>query len=127
MFTRQPDYFDSAFTTAKIVYLKDNSTNKIIPKAVFSEGTQTFTVDARYAFKNYKPGDNVQIIYETAQPQNAAVYSVWGYWLRWQELLSSSVLIIVLFQIAVAITSKPTPEGLISDIESTMPKKRKYQ
>ncbi|MGI8952212.1 MAG: hypothetical protein ACR2FN_11590 [Chitinophagaceae bacterium] len=127
LFTRQPDYFDSEFTNAKIHYVKENNSKLIIPEAVFSAGSKTFAVDAGYIFKTYKEGENVPIIYESEQPPNAAVYSVWGYWLRWKELLASAILFIGLFQIAVAITSHPTPEGLISEIENSLPKKRKYK
>jgi hypothetical protein len=64
--------------------------------------------------------------YEAAQPDKAAVYSWWGYWFKWSEILFSLILLIGIFQIAVAITKNPTPESLIEQLESKPTLKRKY-
>jgi len=54
------------------------------------------------------------------------VYAAWGYWIRWQELLGSIVALLVLFRVAVAITSNPTPEAVIEQMEYKEEKKKRY-
>jgi len=124
-FSRQPDYFDSEFTEGTIVF-KKNSTGATVADATFTLYGKQFYVDASYLFRRYNSNEKVPIIYEFGQPQHAAVYSFWGYWLRWQELLASIGLLFVLYQAAVSITNNPSPEGLISEIEGNKPRKRKY-
>jgi hypothetical protein len=127
LFSRQPDFFDSEFANATIHFVKDSSSGQTVPKAIFSIASQQFLVDASYLFRKNKEGETVRVIYEASDPQSATVYMVWGYWIRWGEVIVSVVLLIVLFQIAVAITSNPTPEGLMSEMEGTPPKKRRYE
>ena len=128
LFTRTPDYFESSTTKATIHYLKD-STGTPAPFAVYKYDSLTLKTDARYLFRDYRDGDITTVIYSTGQPQVAAIYSIWGYWLTWQELIGSIVLIVVLYQVARAITSNPTPEGLLSELEDDKPRprKRKYK
>jgi len=59
----------------------------------------------------------VQVIYDTTNPANAAIYSVWGYWVRWQEIFFSILLIIVAYYGAVAITKNPTAESLAEQMQ----------
>lgn len=130
LFTRTPDYFDSASINATVHYAKD-STGTTIPFAFYNHNGQNLKTDARYLFRDYRDGEECTVRYATDQPQKAAVYSVWGYWISWQELVGSVVLAVVLFQIAKAVTSNPTPEGLLSELEQEENKrpirKRKYK
>jgi hypothetical protein len=66
------------------------------------------------------------VIYETGTPEKAAVYGIWGYWIRWGELLASMVLAVALYLVAIAVTGNPTPEALIDQLEVKEEKKRKY-
>jgi hypothetical protein len=67
----------------------------------------------------------VLVIYDTSNPLNAAVYKWWGYWLRWNELIASILIPVVLYYAANAITSNPTPETLIEELEGNEHVKRK--
>ncbi|HWB23909.1 MAG TPA: DUF3592 domain-containing protein [Chitinophagaceae bacterium] len=130
VFTRTPDFFDSETTSATIHYAKDSAGNTI-PFANYTVARQNLKIDARYLFRDYYDGDACTVRYNTSQPKIAAVDSVWGYWITWQELMASIILAVVLWQIAKAITSNPTPEGLLSELEDDgstprPPRKRKY-
>jgi len=59
-------------------------------------------------------------------PEKGAVYTFWGYWITWGELIMSVVLCFVLFQIAVSVTNNPSPESLIEQMEFKEEKKKKY-
>jgi ribonucleotide reductase alpha subunit len=125
LFSRQPDFFDGEHTIATIHFTKTNNEN--IAKADFSINKINYAVDVNYLFKNFKEGEKADLLYDNQNPQNAALYSIWGYWLRWQELSLSLVLLIGLFQVAVQITNNPTPEALIQELEGRKRvKKKKY-
>jgi hypothetical protein len=126
LFSRQPDYFDGEKITGIVHFLSDSATGKPYPAAVYTINKINYSVNAAYLFKTYKEGQQVDIIYETSQPEKAAVYSLWGYWFKWSEILFSLVLSIAMFQVAVVITKNPTPESLIEQLESKPPSKRKY-
>ncbi len=100
--------------------------NKTIPKAVFIHDTITYAVDARYVLRNLPENKKVQVIYIASKPQKAVVYSWWGYWITWQEILVSFILLVALFQIAVAVTNRPTPEALLEQMNTNKVKRRKY-
>ncbi len=126
LFSRQPDYFDGEFAIATVHFVK-NSSNKTVPEIFFNVDNKKNSADAGYIFRSLKEGEKVDIIYDTSKPSNAAVYSVWGYWLTWGELLASVVLLLALFQIAVAVNKNPSPESLIEQLEYKPKKKKKYQ
>ncbi|MBS1579176.1 MAG: hypothetical protein JST29_06000 [Bacteroidetes bacterium] len=125
LFSRQPDYFDGETMPATIHWEKD-STQKTIPKAVFTINKKQYAVDARYVLRNLPEGKQVQIIYETANPEKAAVYSFFGYWITWGELIASILLLVAFIEIAKAINRNPTPEALMEQMEYKPVKKRKY-
>ena len=127
VFARQPDYFDGEVTTATIHYAKDSSTQASIPFANFSIGTTKYSVRAAYPLRQLEEGEALQIIYEASNPKQAVVYSIWGYWILWDELSVSLVIYLVLFYAAVSITDNPTPESLIEQLEFREEKKRKYK
>jgi hypothetical protein len=126
LFSRRPDYFDGELTRGTIHFTND-STNQVQPFAVYSVNEEEYSVNAAYIFKHYNEGEVVRMIYEASQPEKGAVYSIWGYWLRWGELLFSILLLVVMYRAAVAITSNPTPESLIEQLENEPRKKRKYE
>jgi hypothetical protein len=125
-FSRRPDYQDGEFATGVIHYMKD-STQKPVAKAIFSLDKARYVINATYPFRILKEGQNVTIIYETAEPSKAAVYAWWGYWIQWDELLASVLIPFILLLAAKAITAGPTPEALVEELEmKKRVKKRKY-
>ena len=116
-FSRQPDYQDGEFTTGIIHYIKD-STQKPVAKAVFSVDALKDTINAAYVFRNLREGETIPVIYETPNPAKAAVYSWWGYWLQWDELLVSVLIPLILLYAAKAITAGPTPQALVEELET---------
>jgi len=126
LFTRQPDYFDGVKVPAQIVQKLDSFSSKPVLKAVFNTGTKEYAVNPHYVFRNIKEGQSLTVIYETGMPEKGAVYTFWGYWITWGELLMSIVLCFVLFQIAVSVTNNPSPESLIEQMEFKEEKKKKY-
>ncbi len=123
-FTRRPDYQDGEFTTGVIHYMVD-STNKPVAKAIFTVNKIQYTINAAYVFRSLKEGSRAEIIYEASEPSKAAVYSWWGYWFQWDELLASILIPLILFYAATAITAHPTPEAVMEEMEMRNPPKRK--
>ena len=125
-FTRQPDYQDGEFTTGIIHYVP-NRNKESLPKAIFSTYDSKDTIDAYYPLRQLKEGSRVKIIYDTTNPSKAAVYSWWGYWLKWDELLASILIPFILLYTAKAITASPTAEALVEELEmEKRVKRRKY-
>jgi hypothetical protein len=127
VFARQPDYFDGEVTTASVHYAKDSATQATIPFANFSIGSAKYSVKAAYPLRPLDEGETLEIIYEAANPTKATVYSIWGYWILWDELSVSLVIYLILFYAAVSITDNPTPVSLIEQLEFKEEKKRKYK
>jgi hypothetical protein len=125
LFSRRPDYFDGEKTTATIHFI-DDSAHQITPHAVYSINKINYSINAAYLFRSYKEGEQVTVIYETSQPAKGTVYKIWGYWIKWGEVLFSVVFLIIMFRVAVAITSNPTPQALMEQLEDKPVRKRKY-
>ena len=111
LFTRHPDYFDGEKTTATIHFKPTTNNRKTEPTATFLIGNKAYTVNVSYLLRNVKEGENVTVIYEASNPLKASLYSIWGYWILWDELLFSVAMWIILFQIAIGINKNPTPEA----------------
>lgn len=128
LFSRQPDYFDGEYSRAIIHYAVDSANGQKVPIADYSIKRHNYRIQAGYPFASFAEGDTVKIIYETAYPENASVYRVWGYWIRWKELFSILLLFVFMYLLAVSITSHPTPESLLEELEGgkPTPKKRRY-
>lgn len=116
LFTREPDYFDGEFCNGlakeegKIEYLVNNT---------------TYTINASYIFLKIEKGKQYPIIYNTSKPQLASLHYWWGYWVRWQEILTSVLVLGLLFYLSAFITKNPTPEALLQQLEPDQPQ-RKY-
>lgn len=126
-FSRSPDYFDGLKVPAVIHYKLDSSSRDQRPFAIFTlNGQTTYSIPASYLFRSYQEGDRVEVIYENAQPDQGRVYSWWGYWITWKELLFCLAGYIVLFQAARSIVNEPAPEAIqeLKDYEKK-PKIRK--
>lgn len=121
LFTRQPDYFDSERANGTIV----RSGEKLVAAFTYNDSIHYATVP--YPFL-HKQGERKVVIYETANPSNASVYSVLGYWISLGELLASILVVVVLYYVAVSITNNPTPQALLDDLEmgKRKPRKPKY-
>jgi hypothetical protein len=125
-FSRQPDYLDGEFATGIIHYTKD-STQKTVAKVFFTIDKTNYNANASYPLRRLQERESVPVIYDTTNPSNAALYKLWGYWLRWNELLASVLIPFILYYAANAITSNPTPETLIEELENkNSAKPRKY-
>ena len=94
---------------------------------MFHDGRKAYAVDARYVFRKWKKGEKTEVIYETDHPEKAVVYGFWGYWLSWGELLGTIVIYFALFQVAVSVTSNPTAEALVEQLDYKPEKKRRYK
>jgi len=112
---------------AVIHYLKDSVSKKLQPLAVYSTGKKTYSVKASYLFRNYKEGEVVDVIYELSQPEKGAVYSWWGYWFTWVEILFSLILIFAFYKISAAVTRNPSPESLLEQLNYKPQKRKKYE
>ncbi|TDO28247.1 hypothetical protein [Sediminibacterium goheungense] len=126
LFTRQPDYFDGVKVPATIQMEIDASSGDSVLKAVFNTGTKEFAINPHYPLRTIKAGQQVTVIYETGNPSMGQLYSGWGYWWRWDELVVSSILCFLLFQVAISVTSNPNPEALVEQLEYKEEKKKKY-
>jgi hypothetical protein len=126
LFSRQPDYFDGEHTIATIHFIKESGQNDLTPYAFYTLNKKNYSINASYLFRNLQEGEKVDLIYEAAKPGEGAVYSWWGYWLTWGEILFSIGLLIVMFYIAVSITNNPTPEAVLEQLNYKPIKKRKY-
>jgi hypothetical protein len=126
LFTRQPDYFDGEKAPATIQNVYDSVVQQTIPAAVYQAGGMWHHTDARYFLRPVKLGQKVTVIYETATPETAAVYTFWGYWLGWGELLFSVIGYVLLLQIAYSVTTNPNEQSLQDQLRYAPEKKRKY-
>ena len=128
LYTRNPDYFDGETSPAAIHWMYDSLAHRTVPKALFRQNQKNYAIDARYVFREWKEGDKLEVIFDNQDPSKAAVYALWGYWIRWEELIGSVVILVVLFQVAVAITKDPTPGAVIEQLEGDQEttKKRRY-
>jgi hypothetical protein len=126
LFTRQPDYFDGEKVPAVVRQEISTTAGDSVLMAVFNTGTKQFSINPHYVLRNIREGQQLTVIYETGSPEKGAVYAVWGYWITWGELLMSVVLCVLLFQVAVSVTSNPSPEALTEQSEYKEEKKKKY-
>jgi hypothetical protein len=111
-FSRQPDYFDGQFTAGIIHFAQDSAAKKTTPHATYTLADKgSFSINADYLFNNLKEGEKVKIIYDAAKPENAAVYSVWGYWLNWREALACLAGYVLLYYLSLKITQNPAEEA----------------
>jgi len=121
-YTRTPDYFDGETIAAT------NNINPTTQKATasFTISSKTYTIDTYYPFRQLKQGEKIQIIYLPSKPETAVVYSFWGYWITWGELLMSIILLLLLYQLAVSITYNPTQEAILDQVAIEDLPKSKY-
>lgn len=126
LFTRQPDFFDGVKVPAIVKEMTDVSSRQPVLKAVFNTGTREVAIDPYYIFRSIAEGQQLTVIYETGNPALGKVYAIWGYWVQWDEWLMSAVLCFLLFQVAVSVTSNPSPESLKERMEYQEEKKKKY-
>lgn len=126
LFSREPDFFDGETMPSTIYWLQDSASKKLIPKAVYKVGNHTYNIDARYVLRSLPEGKKIEIIYNPQHPERAMVFSWWGYWITWGEILTSTILLVVLFQVAVSVTKNPTAESLLEQLEYKEEKKKKY-
>lgn len=108
LFTREPDYFDGEFCNGLV------TENSLIDYTV---GNSIYTIDASYLFIGLDKGSTQKIIYNPSKPKQASPFYWWGYWVRWQEIITSLFVLGLLFYLSTAITKNPTPEALMEQLE----------
>lgn len=121
-YTREPDYFDGEIATATITI--NPSTKSEF--AVFTVMNKTYQVNASYPLRKLVQNEELKVIYKVSEPEVAVVYSFWGYWFKWGELLMSSILLLALFYLSVSITNNPSPESLYQQQNYVETPQRKY-
>jgi len=127
IYSREPDFFDGEKMPATIHYSIDSISQKTVAKAVFISNNVKYAVDASYFLRHLSENEKVEIIYLEDKPAKAKVYKFWGYWLTWQETITSLGLLILLFQITLALNKNPHTSNLsFNDLDTTTVKKRKY-
>jgi hypothetical protein len=118
LFTRVPDYFDGELikgVVAEAAFSKEtNSPLLVIEYNVGSETRQYKT--HMWFLKKYKPGQLVTIIYNPEHPSIASIYAFIGYWIRWPELIFTSIFFVILFIASKAIAGNSSG-GLVSGEE----------
>jgi hypothetical protein len=121
LFTRQPDYFDSERSTGTIVPHNGK------PVVQFSYANHVHYAAIEYPFL-YNTGERREVIYEAADPSNAKLYAVFGYWITFGELIASIIIVALMYYVATSITKNPTPKALIEELEmgKKKPRKPKY-
>jgi hypothetical protein len=121
-YTRVPDYFDGETVVATIKI--DSKTNNATANYVI--GSKRYCINANYPLRKLNEGENLEIIYNPSKPEMAAVYSLWGYWFCWGELLMSLILLFALFQLSESIIKNPAEDLLKGEEEIDEAPKRKY-
>ena len=117
-----PDYFDGETVTSIIKI--DDKTGKA--SASYTIAQKQYQVNADYQLRKLNDGETVELIYNPSKPEMAAVYSLWGYWFTWGELIISVVLLLGLYKLATSITQNPTEQALKDQMETTDEPQRKY-
>jgi hypothetical protein len=117
-----PDYFDGETLMATVQV--DSKTNHAF--ANYTIASKQYTINADYPIRKLKDGERIELIYNPAKPEMAAVYRLWGYWFTWGELMMSVVLLLGLYKLATSITQNPTEAALKDQMETPDEPQRKY-
>lgn len=125
LFSRVPDYFEADFTTG-IVLKAIFSVKEKHPVLVvnYNVGNDKFTYTTNAWFlTSHKEGQVIPIIYNSSNPAVCSVYGIIGYWIKWDELLITAIVFVILFIAAIIITGK---NNTVSSAVEQQNKKRKY-
>jgi hypothetical protein len=121
-----PDYFEGDFIEGVITkadFLP--SVNRPEIMIDYKVGSETLHYKTNTWFlTSYKTGEKITIIYDPSNPSQASTFTFIGYWIKWEELLFSTVFFIVFLRAAVFITGKNKTEPLTPEDRF---KKRKYK
>jgi hypothetical protein len=94
--------------------------------ANYTIASKQYQINAEYPLRKLKDGETVELIYNPSKPEMAAVYSLWGYWFTWGELIMSVVLLLGLYKLATSITQNPTGQAIKDQMETIDEPKKKY-
>ncbi len=122
LFTREPDYFDSE-TIPAVIKLKKFKQNTM---ATFLISDTVVNINADYIFRSFTNHEKVIVIYNPSSPEKGSIYSLWGYWFKWTELVVSVLLLIGLYQLSISIIKNPEAEAYRRQIEEVETPARKY-
>ena len=118
VFSRTPDYFDSDFIGG-VVRIENGKKS-----VVYSVDNKYFVASIEgWGASQVTKGQNVPVIFNPSNLEEASLYSFFGYWLKLNELLFSAVGFIILLLAAIFITGKEEPYYYS---EEELRKKRKY-
>jgi hypothetical protein len=120
LFVRTPDFFDGE--TMPAIVIKNNDTSFIS----YNINKINYKIIANYPLRSLQNNQKVTIIYNVSNAKEAVIYTFWGYWITWGELLMSIILIFLLYQIAVSITSNPSLTAIKDQEETEFAKPKKY-
>lgn len=120
-----PDYFDGDFTkgiVAKAEFsIKENHPVLVV---VYKVENEKFTYTTyRWSLTKYVKGQSVTLIYNPSNPAIVSIYALIGYWIKWDELLFTGIVFIILFVAAVIITGK---NESLQPADEEQRRKRKY-
>jgi hypothetical protein len=102
----------------------DGKTNKA--SANYTVASKQYEINADYPLRKFKDEEKVELIYNPSKPEMAAIYSLWGYWFTWGELIMSVVLLLGLYKLATSITQNPTEQAIKDQMETLDEPKKKY-
>jgi hypothetical protein len=123
LFSRVPDYFEGEFIKGVVSKAsfseKTNNPELVIDYHVGEEKLQYKT--DMWFLSSYRQGQLVTIIYNPSDPAVSSIYALIGYWIKWHELIFTSVFFVILF-----IAAKSIAGG--DNAEPTKPpgRRRKY-
>lgn len=125
LFSRVPDYFDGDFTkgiVSKALFsVKDERPVLVVD---YTAGAEKFKYTTNTWFlTSYQQGQEVTMIYNPSNPAIASIYAVVGYWIKWNELILTAIVFVILFIAAVIITGKNKP---LPPTSAKQDRKRKY-
>ncbi len=125
LFSRVPDYFYGDFIqgiVTEAAFSKEENRPKLVVTYNVGNEKLKYTTDMWF-LTHYTRGQVVTIIYNPDHPAVSCIYAFIGYWIKWPELIFTSLFFILLFLAARSITGENSIEPATGDEPQ---KKRKY-
>lgn len=126
LFSRVPDYFEGAFvpgTVEDASFADGRNEPRLVVR--YKVGSQAYHYySSTWRISRYQKGEKVMMIFDPSQPDRSALYTFFGYWIKWPELFFTAGFFVVFFLAAKTITGKEEdlPKGQQPEY-----RKRKYK